>query len=61
MGLLSMNTAGLWSRFTSWAAQPFNTQQDAISWALFFAFAITVSVAWYHVLRHITSSISEEI
>lgn len=52
---------GLWTRFTSWAAQPFTTQMDAVQWALFFAFAITIAVAWYHVLRHITESIAEEI
>ena len=52
---------GLWSRLTSWASQPFTTQMNATNWALFFAFAVTVAFAWYHVLRHITESIAEEI
>jgi hypothetical protein len=53
--------AGFWSRFLAWAKQPFTTQMDATNWALFLAFAVTVAVAWYHVLRHITASIAEEI
>jgi hypothetical protein len=53
--------AGFWTRFLAWAKQPFTTQMSATNWALFLAFAITVSVAWYHVLRHITASIAEEI
>lgn len=54
-------SAGLWSRFQSWAKQPFTTQMDLTNWALFFILAVTVAVAWYHVLRHITESIAEEI
>lgn len=54
-------SAGLWSRFTSWAAHPFTTQLDAPTAALFFALAVIAILAWWQVLRHITESIAEEL
>lgn len=59
--MAEISPSGLLTRIGSWAKQPFTTQMDATNWALFFAFAVTVAVAWYHVMRHITSSIAEEI
>ena len=48
---------GFFSRLQSWAAQPFTTQMDAVQWSLFLAFAITVAVGWYGVLRFIKEEV----
>lgn len=53
--------AGLFSRLTAFAKQPFNPQGDAVTWALFVVFAITVAVAWKMVLGHIIGSVREEL
>jgi hypothetical protein len=40
----------------NWWATPFQPNGDAISWALFLVFVVTVAFLWNRVLQHITEA-----
>lgn len=47
------NKPGLISRLSAFAAHPFKADGDAISWALFTVFVVTIAVFWTRILAHI--------
>lgn len=50
-------TAGILTNLKDWAAQPFNSQQDATHWAYFTGLIIVLALLWFMVLREITKEI----
>lgn len=47
----------MWQNFTGWLRRPFDAEQDAFRWFLFFGLLIVIMAAWRIILAHIFAGI----